>query len=210
VVNSKAFDNGVVCGSENNLLVDAQIADEFLDQTRQVGAAVLTEAEITLLLEQAFEHNTLASKFIGQSAAIICDSVGIHRDYPIQLIIAEVPAGEPSTPLVREKLAPILSLIRVTSEEEALFHARTILSIEGRGHTAIIHSQDRDRVRRFANAVEVSRVLVNSAGTLGCIGACNDLPLSWTLGCGTMGGGSTSDNVTYKHLQNTKRIAWAS
>jgi len=124
--------------------------------------------------------------------------------------LARVESGNLLSPLVREKLAPILSFIQVQNQEEALFHATTILKIEGRGHTAIIHSHNQGRIDTYANAVEVSRVLVNSPGTQGCIGACNGLQLSWTLGCGTMGGGSTSDNVTYKHLQNVKRVAYGS
>jgi acetaldehyde dehydrogenase/alcohol dehydrogenase len=209
-INSKSFDNGVVCGSENNLLVDASAADAFIDCAIQEGAAVLSPEEVNALIHTAFSEFSLSAEFIGQSAAAICERVGIHRDYPIKLILAEVATGNLASPLVREKLAPILSLIRVHNDEEALFHACTILNIEGRGHTAIIHSHNQDRINAYAKAVEVSRVLVNSPGTQGCIGACNGLQLSWTLGCGTMGGGSTSDNVTFKHLQNVKRVAYAS
>jgi len=208
-VSSKSFDNGVVCGSENNLLVDADIANEFINYAVAEGAAFLNEDEIEKLLTHAFANFSLGSEFIGQSAASICAAADIRRDYPIKLILSEVASGNLASPLVREKLAPILSLIRVSNDEEAIFHARTILNIEGRGHTAIIHSNNQQRIHAYSKAVEVSRVLVNSPGTQGCIGACNGLQLSWTLGCGTMGGGSTSDNVTFKHLQNTKRVAYS-
>jgi acetaldehyde dehydrogenase/alcohol dehydrogenase len=208
-INSKSFDNGVVCGSENNLLVDAHVSDAFIECAISEGAVFLTPEENELLINTAFSHFSLSPEFIGQSAAVICDRVGIRRDYPIKLILAEVATGNLASPLVREKLAPILSLIRVHNDEEAIFHACTILNIEGRGHTAIIHSHNQERINAYAKAVEVSRVLVNSPGTQGCIGACNGLQLSWTLGCGTMGGGSTSDNVTFKHLQNVKRVAYA-
>ncbi len=207
-INSKAFDNGVVCGSENNLLVDADVAEEFIHHAISEGAAVFTGEETETLIRQAFDDHSLKPEYIGQSAAAICSRLGISRDYPIKLILAEVESGHLASPLVREKLAPMLSLIRVSNDEEALFHACTILNIEGRGHTAIIHSNNQQRIHRYSKAMEVSRVLVNSPGTQGCIGACNGLQLSWTLGCGTMGGGSTSDNVTFKHLQNTKRVAY--
>ena len=209
VVNSKSFDNGIVCGSENNLLVDAKIADDFIEQLVVQGAAVLSSGERDHLIKKAFTDCSVDGDWIGKSAQEICNAVGIERPYEIKLIVAEVENGNLASPLVREKLAPMLSLVRVTDQEDALFHAKTILSIEGRGHTAIVHTDDREKVNAYAAAVEVSRVLVNSPGTQGCIGACNGLQLSWTLGCGTMGGGSTSDNVSYKHLQNTKRVAYA-
>lgn len=208
-INSKSFDNGVVCGSENNLIVDAPVADDFITAAINEGAAYLNEQETEQLLATAFIGSSLDAGFVGKSAQLICEKAGIFRDYPIKLVLAEVKSGDLSSPLVREKLAPILSLIRVETEEEAIFHACTILNIEGRGHTAIIHSHNQSRINKYAKAVEVSRVLVNSPGTQGCIGACNGLQLSWTLGCGTMGGGSTSDNVTFKHLQNVKRVAYA-
>lgn len=209
-INSKAFDNGVVCGSENNLLVDIEISDAFISQAIKEGAAYLTEAEVQTLQETVFDGYSLRPEFVGQRAAMLCQAAGIERDYPVKLLLVEVASGHLASPFVREKLAPMLSLIRVANQEDALFHATTILNIEGRGHTAIVHSPSKENITAFAKAVDVSRVLVNSPGTQGCIGACNGLALSWTLGCGTQGGGSTSDNVTYKHLQNTKRIAYAS
>jgi acetaldehyde dehydrogenase/alcohol dehydrogenase len=209
VINSKAFDNGVVCGSENNLVVDRLIADEFLVNMESYGAVVLSDAERELLLTNVFAGGRgLQAEFIGQSAADICVAAGIERDYEIKLILAEVQPYDFASILLREKLAPVLSFIRNEDDKMALEHAYEILELEGKGHTAIIHTNDKDRVRAFSAVVQVSRVLVSTAGTQGCIGADNGLNLSWTLGCGTMGGGSVSDNVSYTHLQNNKRIAY--
>ncbi|MFT4766239.1 MAG: acetaldehyde dehydrogenase/alcohol dehydrogenase [Oleispira sp.] len=209
VINSKAFDNGVVCGSENNLVVDRLIADEFLVNMESYGAVVLSDAERELLLTNVFAGGRgLQAEFIGQSAADICLAAGIERDYEIKLILAEVQPYDFASILLREKLAPVLSFIRNEDDKMALEHAYEILELEGKGHTAIIHTNDKDRVRAFSAVVQVSRVLVSTAGTQGCIGADNGLNLSWTLGCGTMGGGSVSDNVSYTHLQNNKRIAY--
>jgi acetaldehyde dehydrogenase/alcohol dehydrogenase len=209
VINSKAFDNGVVCGSENNLIVDRLIADEFLVNMESYGAVVLTDAERELLLTSIFASGRgLQAEFIGQSAADICVAAGIERNYEIKLILAEVQPYDFASILLREKLAPVLSFIRNEDDKMALEHAYEILELEGKGHTAIIHTNDKDRVRAFSAVVQVSRVLVSTAGTQGCIGADNGLNLSWTLGCGTMGGGSVSDNVSYTHLQNNKRIAY--
>lgn len=209
VINSKSFDNGVVCGSENNLLVDQAIVDEFKVHAIQHGAALLTAEEKERLLEIVFSANgRIAPEFIGQSAEDICLAINVVRDYDIKLIVADVAVYDFESPLVREKLAPVLSLVTVNSEREALDHVYEILELEGKGHTAIIHSQNKERINAFSIVAQVSRVLVATAGTQGCIGAENGLNLSWTLGCGTLGGGSVSDNVSYQHLQNTKRIAY--
>ena len=209
VINSKAFDNGVVCGSENNLIVDRLVTDEFLANMKSYGAVVLSDTERELLLTNIFASGRgLQAEFIGQSAADICVAAGIERDYEIKLILAEVQPYDFESILLREKLAPVLSFIRNEDDKMALDHAYEILELEGKGHTAIIHTNNKDRVRAFSAVVQVSRVLVSTAGTQGCIGADNGLNLSWTLGCGTMGGGSVSDNVSYTHLQNNKRIAY--
>lgn len=208
VVASKSFDNGVVCGSENNLLVDADVVEDFVIAAEKEGAAYLSDAEIDRLMSVAFPQGRLSAEWNGQLAKDIAQAAQIERDYEIKLLLVNVPEGRFSSPLLREKLAPILSFVVMNSDVEALHHAKSILDLEGAGHTAIIHSKDKEKIRAYSEVVEVSRVLVNSSGTQGCIGAVNGLNLSWTLGCGTMGGGSTSDNVSYHHLQNTKRVAY--
>lgn len=209
VVFSKSFDNGIVCGSENNLLVDANIYDDFLNHAVDAGAAVFNDFEIHALLDIVFHDDHLDSRFVGKSAQDVCDELGIKRDYPIKLILAETQGQPDNTPLLKEKLLPVLSVTKITNDEHALNLAKTILADEGAGHTAIMHSNNEQLVQAFAQCADVSRVLVNGAGTLGCIGANNGLQLSWTLGCGTQGGGSTGDNVSYEHLLNIKRIAYA-
>ena len=209
VINSKSFDNGIVCGSENNLIVDSAVEDEFIEHAQSFGAAVLGGDELQTLTEQAFSSGRLDAHWVGRCAADICEHLNIKRDYEIKLIIAKVAPGQLDSPFLKEKLAPVLSLSVVGSDQQALNLAKQILQGEGSGHTAIIHSQDDQLIKRYGQAVDVSRILVNTPGTQGCIGAANGLQLSWTLGCGTQGGGSTSDNVTYKHLMNTKRIAYS-
>lgn len=209
VVFSKSFDNGIVCGSENNLLVDAQIYDDFLVHAIKAGAAVFNDFEMHALLEVVFRDGKLDSRFVGKSAQDVCDELGIKRDYPVKLILAQTHDQPEGTPLLKEKLLPILSVTRIQNDEHAMTLATTILADEGAGHTAIMHSNNESLVEQYAQCADVSRVLVNGAGTLGCIGANNGLQLSWTLGCGTQGGGATSDNVSYEHLLNIKRIAYA-
>lgn len=209
IVNSKSFDNGIVCGSENNVIADATIHSDLVCALEGFGAAVLDPQEVIRLNNAILHQGRLSGDWLGKSAQAICQYAGIHRAYAIQLIVVPQSMFDQDSPWLREKLAPIVSLLRTHTEAEALSMARRILSLEGRGHTAIVHTGDSARVERYAKACDVCRVLVNSPGTQGCIGACNGLELSWTLGCGTAGGSSTSDNVTYRHLQNTKRIARA-
>jgi acetaldehyde dehydrogenase/alcohol dehydrogenase len=207
IVSSKAFDNGVVCGSENNLLIDARIESDFSESLISEGAVILNRKETMRLMNSVFSEGKLDEQWFGKSAQQICQAAGIHRKYAVELIVVPVDVKTADTSLLREKLAPIVSMVTVQSDAEALMMTRTILADEGKGHTAIVHSHDQQKINAFAQAADVCRILVNSPGTQGCIGACNGLALSWTLGCGTSGGSSTSDNVTYHHLQNTKRIA---
>lgn len=107
-----------------------------------------------------------------------------------------------------EKLAPFLSLFTVSGEDEGLTLSRRLLQAAGAGHTAIIHTTNAARVERFARAMPAGRILVNSPAAQGCCGMTTGLQCSLTLGCGTFGGNSTTDNVTYRHLLNIKRVAY--
>ncbi len=209
VIGSKSFDNGIVCGSENNLLVDKSVLAEFVQNAQECGAVMLTDYELQILLDNVFSSGRLDAQWVGRSAADICQFLNIQRDYEIKLILASVEKDNLDSPLLKEKLAPVLSLSVMSNTKQALSLAKNILQGEGAGHTAIIHCHDNELVEQYARAVDVSRILVNTPGTQGCIGAANGLELSWTLGCGTQGGGSTSDNVTFRHLMNVKRIAYA-
>ncbi len=209
VVSSKSFDNGIVCGSENNLIIDQAVAEEFIHHAQTFGAVFLTESELKILHDQIFSGGRLDGKWVGRSAADICEYLNIQRGYDIKLILASVGVDDVDSAFLKEKLAPVLSVSIVNNDQQALNLAKQILQSEGSGHTAIIHCNNTQLIQQFGRAVDVSRILVNTPGTQGCIGAANGLELSWTLGCGTQGGGSTSDNVTYKHLMNTKRIAYA-
>lgn len=208
VVASKSFDNGIVCGSENNLLLDEKISIDFFERAIEQGAAVLDEEEVSRLLTEVFSSGALDARWVGQSAADIAEFAQIYRPYEIKLLLASVLGADLASPLLKEKLAPVLSVSIMDSDDQALSLAKSILENEGAGHTAIVYSQDILKIKKYASMVDVSRVLVNTPGTQGCIGAANGLKLSWTLGCGTQGGGSTSDNVTYEHLMNVKRIAY--
>ena len=209
IVNGKSFDNGIICGSENNIVVTQQNAEELVTQLILDDAAVLKPREVELVTKTVFKpEGGIKAEFIGKSAQHIASHAGIHRDYKIKLLVLPVPVTvDLSTPLVREKLAPIVSLLAVSTESAGFDICRGILQQFGTGHTAIIHSNDEKKIEEFSLLVPASRILVNTPGSQGCIGMGNNLAPSFTLGCGTWGGGSTTDNINFKHLLNIKRIA---
>ena len=209
ILMSKTFDNGMICGAEHNLVVDANIDAAFIQALMRQGACILTPDEAEIFGSRAIDpvSDTLRSDLVGQSAADVAMRIGIHRSYPIRLLIVRCHSRDIDGPYGGEKLAPVLSLFTVTSPEDALTLCASLLHREGAGHTAIIHTASRARVDRFAQAMPASRILVNSPGAQGCCGMTTGLPPSMMLGCGTLGGNSTTDNVTYRQLLNIKRVA---
>jgi len=209
VVQSKSFDNGVICGSENNLVVVASVRDDFVKVLEKNGAIVLTADEKNRLTAQVLDPDTLRLKnsIVGKSAKSIADSVGIQRGGDIRLIVVPIKQHELQDLYAHEKLAPIVSLSTVQDEVEGIQLCQQILLNQGRGHTAVIYTQDQELMKQFGREIEASRILVNTPASQGCIGIGNGLTPSFTLGCGTFGGNSTTDNITYKHLLNIKRLA---
>ena len=209
VVASKAFDHGIICGSENNLVVDRSVRDSFIGALRRAGAAVLSAAECDRVARVAFDDRDgrLRRSVLGQAAAAIAAQAGIEVPAGTRLLIAPVPCQAVPGPYGREKLAPLLSLFTADGEDDGIRLCRQILGNGGRGHTAIIHTRSKRLQSSFARQMPVSRVLVNGPGAQGCIGLGNGLTPSLTLGCGTYGRTSTTDNVTYTNLVNIKRVA---
>jgi acyl-CoA reductase-like NAD-dependent aldehyde dehydrogenase len=211
IVSSKAFDNGLICGAEHNLVVDERVRRRFVEALEQEGAAVLASDEERRFVANAIdvESQSLRSGLIGRSPEVLAAAAGITRPYRIRLLVVPANRMQLDGWHAREKLAPLLSMFTVVSDDEGLNVCRTLLRVEGAGHTAIIHTTDRARVERFAVAMPAGRILVNVPGAQGCCGIATGLDCSMTLGCGTFGGNSTTDNVTYRHLLNIKRIAYA-
>ena len=209
VVMSKTFDNGMTCGAEHNLVVDASVALPFTEALTRHGACILTADEAAEFTSRVIDpaHQTLRSELIGQSASHIAARNGIYRPYPIRLLIVRTTARDIAGPYGDEKLAPVLSLFTAASDEEALSLCSSLLERAGTGHTAIIHTASSARADRYADAMPASRIIVNSPGAQGCCGMTTGLAPSMTLGCGTLGGNSTTDNVTYRQLLNIKRVA---
>lgn len=208
VVSSKAFDNGLVCGAEQHLVVDASVVDRFVAELEAEGAAVLDGDETRRFTDTAFDPATgdLDLLLVGRSATDLAAATGLHRD-GAKVLVFRADRDHPEGAAARERLAPAVSLFVVDDDEQAIGLARALLAHEGAGHTAVIHTADDERVRRFAAAIPASRILVNVAASLGCCGVLTGLDPSFTLGCGTLGGNSTTDNVGYRNLVNVQRVA---
>ena len=208
IVKSKSFDNGVICGAENNLICVAEKYDSFITSLERHGAAVLTVDETAMFTNKGLSTGSLGRRIIGQDPESIAEYIGICRKYPIRLIVVPTNDASRSNPMASEKTAPVLSLFKVSDEQEAMSISEQLLEIDGAGHTAIIHTKSRKLTAEFATRMKVSRILVNSPGAQGIMGACTGLTPSFTLGCGTYGGTSTTDNISFQHLINVKRVAW--
>jgi acyl-CoA reductase-like NAD-dependent aldehyde dehydrogenase len=208
-VRSKAFDNGLICGAENHLVVEASARAQLIAELERHGAAVLTPDEAAGFLREALDPQTqrFTREIVGQSAAALAERACIRRPYPIQVLVIPTALIGAEHALAAEKLAPVLSLFTVADAQEGLSVCRALLAIEGAGHTAIIHTRNHALIERFAATMPASRILVNSPGTQGVIGLTTGLPASMTLGCGTWGGTSTTDSISYTHLLNIKRVA---
>jgi acyl-CoA reductase-like NAD-dependent aldehyde dehydrogenase len=211
VITSKSYDNGLICGAEHNLVVEAGVREAFSAALERLGAAVLDPIETRQFAARAVapDGRSFVPGMIGQAAASIAAVAGISRPYPIKLVVMPVSTNEVGrgSAWAHEKLAPVLSLFCVEGEQEAFALCQGILAGQGTGHTAIIHTRSVDRAHRFGLLMPASRILVNSPGAQGVSGLTTGLVPSLTLGCGTFGGNSTTDNVNFQHLQNIKRLA---
>jgi acetaldehyde dehydrogenase / alcohol dehydrogenase len=209
VVASKAFDHGIVCGSEDNLLVDEAVRAPLVAALRRAGAAVLDGAQTDRLVAHAFDpaDGHLRRSVLGQPASQIAAAAGVALDDPVRVLVLPLPLEQVDGPYGREKLAPLVSLFTVQGQQQGLSACQRLLANQGAGHTAVIHTNDQRLQQRFAEEIPASRILVNSPATHGCLGIGNGLVPSLTLGCGTFGGNSTTDNVTYTNLLNIKRLA---
>lgn len=209
IVLSKSFDNGLICGSEHNLVVEESISDALVAALEAQGAAVLSAAEADLLASRIVAPDSFRFRpeIVGQSAATIAKHAGLARPGAIRLLIVPAEKAATGNPWAYEKMAPMLSLFTVPDADAGIALSRQLLEIEGKGHTAIVHTRDAALARRFGMAMPASRILVNSPGAQGIVGYTTNLMPSFTLGCGTFGGNSTTDNVTFRHLLNVKRMA---
>ena len=213
VVMSKSFDNGMICASEQAVIVEKEIYKEFEELARDAGCYFVSEVEKDKLKNVMFEWSEewgykLKSQIPGQSAFEIAKQAGfeVPKDTKV-LIVYEDGIGE-DYPFSKEKLSPVLTYYIVNDYNEALDKAERLLEFGGLGHTAVIHSENREKILEFSEKMKAGRIIVNSPSTHGGIGDIYNTNMpSLTLGCGSFGGNSTTANISSVNLINVKRVA---
>jgi acetaldehyde dehydrogenase (acetylating) len=208
IVTGKTFDHGVLCSSENSVVVDEAIAEEVRREFVTQGAHFLSAADIDVLGKAFVTPQRLPNPaLVGKSAAFIAQKTGIQVSDGTRVLIAPLAGVGRDYPLSIEKLAPILSWYVVKDWREGCERCIQILRYGGMGHTMSIHSKNDDVILEFGLKKPAFRICVNTPTTHGSIGLTTGLDPAMTLGCGGWGGNITSDNITPRHLLNVKRLA---
>jgi acyl-CoA reductase-like NAD-dependent aldehyde dehydrogenase len=210
IVDSKSFDNSVLCTNESVLIVEEQAAAALLRELKRAGAYLLQPAERDRISRLLFPNERFDTRFVGRDAAAIASAAGIRVPPATRVLLAPFDLVVPEEPLAREKLCPVLGLVRVPSARRGLDAARAVLRLSGRGHSAAIHSTDPRVIMEFGAAVEVLRVAVNAGASLGAAGLDTNLAPSMTIGTGFFGRSSTAENLHPRHLVQWTRLAYSS
>ncbi len=209
IIHSKTFDNGTICASEQSVILEDCCADRVKEEFRKQGAYFLNTEEAGKLAAILLRPNgTMNPKVVGKTAQQVAAMAGVTVPEHTTVLIAHETEAGPTRPYSREKLCPILALFVERNEDTILKRAVEVLLGEGAGHTFSIHATDEAVIRRFALEIPVSRFLVNTPSSLGGIGATTRLFPALTLGCGAVGGSSSSNNISPLDLINIRRVAW--
>lgn len=209
---SKTFDNGVICASEQSVIVLDEIYEEVKREFEERGAYFLKDDEIEKVRNIILVKGNINPDIVGQSAYKIAKMANVNVPKDAKVLIGEVESTELSEPFSHEKLSPTLAMYRVKSFEDALKKASRLIELGGFGHTSVLYTDQynsRDRIEKFGSVMKTGRTIVNMPSSQGAIGDIYNFRLepSLTLGCGSWGGNSVSENVGVKHLLNIKSIA---
>lgn len=212
LVLSKSFDNGMICASEQAVIIDKELKSDFELLMKEAGCYFANKEEKELLCKYMFEEKngiySLNSAVVGKYPYDIAQAAGFEIPFDTKIIVvAETGVGE-EYPFSKEKLSPILTYYKVNGYEEGVKLCEELIEFGGLGHSAVVHAEDQDVINYFSSVVKVGRIIVNSPSTHGAIGDIYNTNMpSLTLGCGTFGGNSTTDNVSSVNLINLKRVA---
>ena len=209
IVSSKTFDNGTVCASEQSIIVERDMEEAVRREAKVLGFYFMSEAEAKALAKLLFKGNgTLSPDVVGKEAEKLASMAGFSVPKGTRVLVAREEEAGPTRPYSMEKLCPVLAFYVMESEDAVLRKVQQVLDHEGAGHTFAIHCEDKTVIRKFALQVPVSRFLVNAPAALGGIGAETGLFPALTLGCGAVGGSSSSNNISPLDLINIRRVAW--
>ena len=212
IIHSKTFDNGMICASEQSAIVDAKIYDEVKAEFKRRGCYFLKKDEIEKVRKTIIINGALNAKIVGQKAATIAELAGVKVDPATKILIGEVTSVELSEEFAHEKLSPVLAMYKSKDFTDALNKAERLVADGGYGHTSSLYVNtvtEREKIAEFGERMKTCRVLVNTPAAQGGIGDIYNFMLnpSLTLGCGSWGGNSVSENVGIKQLLNIKNVA---
>ena len=209
IARSKSFDYGTICASEQSIIVEKRMEQTVREEAKRQGFYFMDTEEAGRLAKLLFKPNgTLNPEIVGKCAEKLATMAGFSVPAGTKILVAREQEAGPTRPYSMEKLCPVLAFFVMDSEDAVLAKAIEVLRHEGSGHTFAIHARDEAVVRRFALKIPVSRFLVNTPAALGGIGATTRLFPALTLGCGAVGGSSTSNNISPMDLVNIRRVAW--
>ncbi len=208
---SKTFDNGMICASEQSVIVEDGVYDEVRQEFEDRGAYLLQPEELDKVRAILLKDGRLNAAIVGQPVTRLAELAGIEIPDWARVIIGEVDKIGGDEPFAFEKLSPILAMYRASDFKDALDKASALVTFGGRGHTAVLYTapSNRDHIQQFEDTVETARVLINTPSSQGAIGDLYNFRLdpSLTLGCGSWGGNSVSENVGVHHLLNVKTVS---
>jgi len=211
LVMSKSFDNGMICASEQSVIIDKDIQKEFEALMKDAGCYFLSDSETKKLRGSMFIEEkgcALNADIVGKSPYNIAKGAGVEVPQDTKVLVLKENGVGIEYPFSKEKLSPVLAYYIVNNSDEGIELAEKLLEFGGLGHSAVIHSEDRNTIEKFAETVKAGRIIVNSPSTHGAIGDIYNTNMpSLTLGCGTFGGNSTTANVSSVNLINIKRVA---
>ncbi|MDK8179294.1 bifunctional acetaldehyde-CoA/alcohol dehydrogenase [Paenibacillus sp. UMB4589-SE434] len=207
---SKTFDNGMICASEQAVIIEEPVYNEVKKLMQYYGCYFTNKEETAKLQAMAIKAETCAvnPNIVGQPATKIAEMAGIKVPADTKILVAELDGVGPKFPLSAEKLSPVLACYKVKTAQEGIDRAAEIVAFGGMGHSSVIHSNNEEVIAKFGDRLPTGRILVNSPSTHGAIGDLYNTNIpSLTLGCGSYGRNSTSNNVSAVNLINIKRVA---
>ena len=212
IIHSKTFDNGMICASEQSVIVSDKIYDKVKDEFVKRGCYILNPEETEKVRKTIIINGALNAKIVGQKAHTIAELAGVSVPENTKILIGEVESVDLSEEFAHEKLSPVLAMYKSSSFDDSLEKAYRLIEDGGLGHTSSLYVNtvtEKEKIEKFYNKMKTCRVLINTPASQGGIGDLYNFKLapSLTLGCGTWGGNSVSENVGIKHLLNIKTVA---
>lgn len=208
IVDSKSFDNSVLCTSESVLLSLDSLKSKLSGELTGAGAHLCKPEEVAALRRYLFHDRGFNVEALGRDASWICSQIGVRVPARTRILVAPIDAIGIEEPLSREKLCPVLAYFSAASRGEAIAQARAVLRLAGAGHSAAIHARDEETILAFSQAVEAYRVVVNAPTSQGASGFATNLAPTFTVGTGFFGRSSVGENVGPEHLLHWTRIAY--